>query len=117
MINKSKVDNRSLVRTASLSNENTDVPDVMKSNRKFDVSLDGSLQSHTTSMNAFVLTPAVRICQVRELKNGKYQLPVAIFDVRDVNVTVDGGPYLALIDLLLLVSRLLHGEELIANNK
>ena len=117
LISKSKVDNRSLVRTASLSSENTDVPDVMNSNRKFDVSLDGSLLSHTTNMNAFVLTTAVRICQVRELKNRKYQLPVAIFDVRDVNVTVDGGPYLALIDLLVLVSRLLHCEELIRNNK
>ena len=112
MISKSKVDNRSLVRTASLSSENTDVPDVMNSNRKFGVSLDGSLLSHTTNVNAFVLTTAVRICQVRELKNRKYQLPVAIFDV-----TVDGGPYLALIDLLVLVSRLLHCEELIRNNK
>ena len=106
-----------MVRTASLSSENTDVPDVMNSNRKFDVSLDGSPLSHTTNMNAFVLTSAVRICQVRELKNRKYQLPVAIFDVPDINVTVDGGPYLALIDLLLLVSRLRHCEELIMNNK
>ena len=103
--------------TASSSNENTDVLDVMKSNRKFDVSRDGSLLSHTMNMNVFVLTTAVRICRVRELKNRKYQLPVAIFDVRDVNVTVDGGPYLALIDFLLLVSRLLHCEELIRNNK
>ena len=30
------------------------------------------------------LTPAVRICRVRSLKEGKYQLPIAIFDVRDV---------------------------------
>jgi len=82
----------------------------MNSNRKFDVSLDGALLTHTTNMSAFVLTPAVRNCHVRELKNRKYQLPVAIFDVRDVNVTVNGGPYLALVDsfLLLLVSRLLH---------
>ena len=106
-----------MVRTASSSNENTDVLDVMNRNRKFGVSLDGSLLSHTTNVNAFVLTTAVRICQVRELKNRKYQLPVAIFDVWDVNVTVDGGPYLALIDLLVLVSRLLHCEELIRNNK
>ena len=106
-----------MVRTASLSSENTDVLDAMNSNRKFGVSLDGSLLSHTTNVNAFVLTTAVRICQVRELKNRKYQLPVAIFDVRDVNVTVDGGPYLTLMDLLLLVSRLRHCEELIMNNK
>ena len=86
-------------RAPSLS---TDVADVMNSNRKFGVSLDGSLLSHTTNMSAFVLTSAVRICQVRELKNRKYQLPVAIFDVWDINVIVDGGPYLALIDLLLL---------------
>ena len=85
----------------------------MNSNRKF----DGSLLSHTTNMNAFVLTPAVRICQVRELKNRKYQLLVAIFDVQDVNVTVHEGPYLALIYLLVLVSRLLLCEELIRNNK
>ena len=39
---------------ASLSNENADVPDVMISNRKFDVSLDGTLLSHTTNPNAFV---------------------------------------------------------------
>ena len=30
------------------------------------------------------VTPAVRICRVRSLKERKYQLPVAIFDVRDV---------------------------------
>ena len=34
------------------------------------------------------LTPAVRICQVRALKERKYKLPVAIFYDRDVNVRV-----------------------------
>ena len=60
----------------------------MISNRKFDISLDGTLLSHTTNLNAFVLGPAVRICRVTELKERKYQLPVAIFDFRDVNVLV-----------------------------
>ena len=73
---------------AALNNENADVPDVMISNRKFDISLDGTLLSHTTNLNAFVLGPAVRICRVRALKERKYQLPVAIFDFRDVNVLV-----------------------------
>ena len=54
----------------------------MKSNRKFDVSLDGSLLSHTTNLNAFVLTPTVRTCQVRDLKNRRYQLTVATFELR-----------------------------------
>ena len=40
-----------------LSNENDDVTDVMNSNRKLDVLLDGTLLSHTTNLNAFVLTP------------------------------------------------------------
>ena len=39
----------------------------MKSIRKFDVSLDGRLLSHTTNLNAFVLSPAVRMCRVRAL--------------------------------------------------
>ena len=54
----------------------------MNSNRKLDVSLDGTI------LDAFVLTPAVRICQVRALKERKYKLPVAIFYDRDVNVRV-----------------------------
>ena len=54
------------------------------SNQKFDVSLVGTLLSHTT--NAFVLIPAVQICRVRALKEGIYQLSVSIFGVRDVNV-------------------------------
>ena len=58
----------------SLSNENTYVQDVMNSNRKFGISLDGTLLSPTTNLNAFVLTPAIRICQVRALKERKYQL-------------------------------------------
>ena len=72
----------------SLSNENADVPDITNSNRKFDVSLVGTLLSHTTNLNAFVLSPAVRICPVRTVKEKKYQLPVAIFYFRDVNVLV-----------------------------
>ena len=72
----------------SLSSKNADVPDAIYSNREFDVSRDGTLLSHTTNLNAFVLTPAIRICRVRALKDRKYQLPVAIFDVRDVNVLV-----------------------------
>ena len=60
----------------------------MNSNRKFDVSLDGTLLSRTTNLNALVVTAAVRICRVRPLKERKYQPPVANFDVRDVNVLV-----------------------------
>ena len=45
---------------ASFSNENADVPDVMNSNRRFDVLLDGTLLPHTTNLNAFILTLAVR---------------------------------------------------------
>ena len=54
----------------------------MNSNRKFDVSY------HTTNLNAFVLTPAVRICRVRALKERKYQLPFAICVVQDANALV-----------------------------
>ena len=72
----------------SLSSENADVPDAMKSNRRFDVSLGGTVLSQTTNLNAFVLTPAVRICRIIALKEIKYQSPVAIIDVRDVNVLV-----------------------------
>ena len=72
----------------SLSSENADLLDAMNNNQKFDVSLGGTVLSHTTNLNAFVLTPAVRICRVIALKEIKYQLPVSIFDVRDVNVFV-----------------------------
>ena len=34
------------------------------SNRKFDVSLDGTLLSHETNLNAYVLAPAVGIWRV-----------------------------------------------------
>ena len=40
------------------------------SNQKLDVSLVGTLLSHTT--NAFVLIPAVQICRVRALKEKIY---------------------------------------------
>ena len=61
----------------------------MNSNRKFDVFLDGTILSHTTHRNAFVLTPLLRICRVRALKkkNANFHV-VAIFDVREVNVLV-----------------------------
>ena len=54
----------------------------MNSNRKFDVWLDGSLLSHTTNQNAFIITSVAVICRVRALKERKYQLPLAIFDGR-----------------------------------
>ena len=73
--------------TVILSKENADIPDIMNSNQKFDVSLDGTLLSHTTNLTVFVLTPNVRICRVT-LKERKYQLPGAIFDIQDVNVLV-----------------------------
>ena len=40
---------------ANLSNENADLPDVMNSNRKFDVSLDDTLLWHKLNLNVFVL--------------------------------------------------------------
>ena len=40
---------------------------VSLNNENADVSLDGTLLSHTTNLNAFVLSPAVRICPVRAL--------------------------------------------------
>ena len=66
---------------ARLSNENADVRDVVKSIRKLDVSLDGRLLSHTTNLNAFVLSPAVRMCRVRALteRERTKKLPVALF--------------------------------------
>ena len=72
----------------SLSKENADVPEVMTSNQKFDVLLDETLLSHTTNLNAFVLPPVVQICQVRALKERKYQLLVTILDIHDSNVLV-----------------------------
>ena len=74
--------------TTLLATTNAELPDVMKSNRKFDVWLDGTILSHTTHRNALVLTPLLRICRVRALKKKKCQLLVAIFDFRDVNVLV-----------------------------
>ena len=58
----------------SLSKENTYILDIMKSNRKFDISLDGTLLSPTTNLNAFVLTRALQICLVRALRERKYLL-------------------------------------------
>ena len=34
--------------------------------------------SHAVNFNFFVLTPAVRICRIRAVKERQYQLPVAI---------------------------------------
>ena len=73
---------------ASLSNEITDIPDVMNSNQKFDVLLDETLLSDTMSLNAFVLSPPVQICRLRALKERKDQLKVAIFDIWDVNILI-----------------------------
>ena len=63
----------------SLSNENADARDVMNSNQRLDVSLDGTILSHTTNLNAFVLTPAVRICRGSvqwKRENINFRLPV-----------------------------------------
>ena len=51
-------------------------------------------QSHTKNLSAFVVTPAVRICRVRVLRERKYQLPSYCYyiDVRDVIVVVAQGP-------------------------
>ena len=57
--------------TTLLATTNAELPGVMKSNRKFDVLLDGTILSHTTHRNAFVLTPPLRICRVRALKKKK----------------------------------------------
>ena len=54
----------------------------------FDVSLDGTLLSHPTNLNAFLLTPVMQICRVRSLKERNYRLLVAICDVRGVKVLV-----------------------------
>ena len=61
-----------LLNKMSLGIKNADSLDVMNSNRKFDVLLDGTL----------VFTNLSSESSLRERK----QLPVAIFDVRDVNV-------------------------------
>ena len=54
----------------------------------FDVSLDGTLLSHPTNLNAFLLTPVTQICRVRSLKERNYRLLIAICDVRGVKVLV-----------------------------
>ena len=65
----------------SLSNENADVPEVMISNRKFDISLDGTLLSHTTNWNAFVLIPAVEFVESEHGKRESinFRLPFLTF--------------------------------------
>ena len=50
----------------------------MNSNRKFDVSLVGTLLSDITNLNAFVLTPAVQICLVRALKEIKFSFSTSV---------------------------------------
>lgn len=54
--------------TSELKQREHYVRDVMNSNRKFDVSFDGTLLSNTKNLNAFVLTPTVQICRVRAVK-------------------------------------------------
>ena len=43
-------------------------------------------------MERFISTPAVRIRRVRALKKRKYQLPFAIFDVRDLFINETPSP-------------------------
>ena len=62
----------------NLSNENADLPDIMNSNRKFDVSLDGTLLSQTKNLMPLF----------RALKGKTHQLPVVTSDVRYVNILV-----------------------------
>ena len=50
--------------TVSLSNKNADIPDIINSNQKLDVLLDGTLLSHAMNLKVFVLTPNIRICRV-----------------------------------------------------
>ena len=54
-----------------MSNENAEALEAMNSNRKIDISLDGTLLFYTTNLNAFVLTPAVRTWRVKALKEIK----------------------------------------------
>ena len=56
---------------ASLSNENADVPDVMNENWKLDISLDGSLLSHTMNLNTIVLGPPVRNLSSQSIEKEK----------------------------------------------
>ena len=58
----------------SLSNENTYVLDVMNSNRKFDISLKEHCCLPQRIWMPYSWMPAIRICQVRALKERKYQL-------------------------------------------
>ena len=48
----------------------------MNSNRKFDVLLDGTILSHTTHRDAFVLTPLLRIFRFRALKKN-WKMPTS----------------------------------------
>ena len=57
-------------------------------NRKFDVLLGGTLFSRTANLSTLVLTHAVQICRVIALEERKYELPVAISDVWDINVLI-----------------------------
>lgn len=65
-----------------------DIWDIISGNQKLNVLLDGTLLCHTTDLNTFFETSTVEICQVRALKERKYQLSVAIFDVWDIDVLV-----------------------------
>ena len=63
--------------------KNTHILDIMNSNQRFDISLDGMVPSDTTSSTAFVVTPVV---QSQTTERGKTQLLFAIFDTHSVNV-------------------------------
>ena len=62
---------------ASLHNKNADVLDVINSNWKFDVLLDGMLLSCTTNLNGLVLLPQYEFVESehRKRENIKLWLP------------------------------------------
>ena len=81
----------------TLGLEITDAPDVMNSNRKFDVSLYGTLLlvSHKESECLCCNSRCANLSSfLRALRERKYQLPsyCHYIDVRDVIVVVVQGP-------------------------
>ena len=71
----------------SLSNENTYVLDIMNSNWKFDISLDGTLLSPTTNLHeSLCFNSSCTNLLSQSTEREKISTLVAIFDVRDVNV-------------------------------
>ena len=69
----------------SLSNVNTYVLDIMNSNRKFDISLAGTLSSPTTNLNCLCFNSSFTNLSSQSTEREKISTSVAIFDVRDVN--------------------------------